>query len=316
MAHQKDSKYLFKLVLDVTGVVTENPIPKNTTDQNLANYFANYFVDKIDKIRDNLSEYELHTELEKHTNIDQMVNFSEINLEMVWKEVFKMQTKSCKLDPIPTKILKNNFEEFSNFLVVICNRSLSEGLFVDEWKMAILKPLLKKENLELINKNYRPVSNLSFLSELVEHIGMSQIMEFCENNKLFPDHQSAYRQFHSCETLLIKKTNNILWAFEWGHVVGTVFLDLSAAFDTVDHEVLLEVLRNRYFLGGTVMDWVATYLKNHQFHVKINETFSETKTINYSVPQGSCNGPVYFDLYCGSIIEKNPSWCVTSSICR
>ena len=122
---------------------------------------------------------------------------------------------------------------------------------------------------------------------------MSQIMEHYENQNLVPAHQSAYHKFHSCETLLMHLINDILWTMEHGKIMGVVFLDLSAAFDTVDHEILLSVLEKKYYIAGNVLKWISTYLQPRNFKVCMDDKYSNPKDLQFSVPQGSCNGLMY-----------------------
>ena len=134
---------------------------------------------------------------------------------------------------------------------------------------------------------------------------MQQILNFCEFNHLLSDHQSAYRQHYSCETLLIRLTNDIICGFEEGLVTAIVFLDLSAAFDTVCHETLLNILKHEFNIGGIVLEWIRSYLVPRKFKVAINNVYSEDRTLDFSIPQGSCNGPLFFNFYCNSIKKTN-----------
>ena len=122
----------------------------------------------------------------------------------------------------------------------IVNLSLTRGEFCEEWKTAIVKPLLKKPGLDLINKNYRPISNWLFISKLVENWMLKQILSHCENHDILPDFHSAYHEHYSTETSLIRLSNDILWLMERQQVTAMAILDLSA-FDTLDHEILLQV---------------------------------------------------------------------------
>ena len=167
-----------------------------------------------------------------------------------------MQSKSCELDPIPTTLLKEVLHIVLPTITKIANLSLCQGEFCSAWKTATVHPLLKKLWLYLINKNYRPVSNLSFLSKIIERCMLSQSMDHCAECNLLPAYQSAYQPHHSYETSLIKVTNDILWVMEDGKILGFVALDLSAAFDTVDPWLavtdiawLALALRTRHFIG-------------------------------------------------------------------
>ena len=146
-----------------------------------------------------------------------------------------MPTKSCKLDVLPTKVLKDIVTPLLPLLTKIINLSLTEGLFVEEWKVAVICPLLKKLGLDLISSNYRPVSNFPFLSRVVEKAALKQFIKYCNDNSLLPTYQSAYRKNYSCETALVKLFDDLLWSMERQKVNLLVAINLSAAFDMVDH---------------------------------------------------------------------------------
>ena len=125
-----------------------------------------------------------------------------------------------------------------------------EGEFATCWKVATTKPLLMKPSLDPILKNYQPVSNLTFMSKMLERCMLKQFNRHTEQYQLMPSYQSAYWQFHSCETSLLKLTNDILWSMEEQNMTEFLPLNLSAAFDTVDHDILLQVLKNQYGIDG------------------------------------------------------------------
>ena len=131
------------------------------------------------------------------------------------------------------------------------NLSLSEGVFPECFKNACFEPLLKKPSLDVnVLKNYRSVSNLPFLSKVLERVVAGQLFEHMDVNNLFSPLQSAYRPFHSCETALLKVQSDIFCALDTRCVVIHVMLDLSAAFDTLDHGILLDRLLYRFGITG------------------------------------------------------------------
>ena len=154
----------------------------------------------------------------------------------------RMKNKHCKLDTIPTSILKQILEACLPAITQIVNLSLTNGEFCENWKVAAVKPPLKKPGLDLISKNYRPISNLPFISKLVEKCMLKQLLEHCENHNLLPDFQSAYWKYYSTKTSLIRLTNDILWSMERQHITSLTILDLSAAFHTMDHDIPLHIL--------------------------------------------------------------------------
>ena len=132
---------------------------------------------------------------------------------------------------------------------------MKTGKFYDDWKSALVRPLQKKKGIDTSNVNYRPVSNLPILSKLVEKCVLIPFNNHLKLNTLNAEHQSAYKEGHSCETLLMKIHNDILWAMEHQCVNAMLILDLSAAFDTVDHSVLTNILKNKYSINDVALSW-------------------------------------------------------------
>ena len=214
-----------------------------------------------------------------------------------------MKNKSCKIDPIPTDLLCKCIDHLLPVLTKLINVSLQSGVFSQKWKVAIVKPLLKKLGMELISSSYRPISNLKIVSKLVESCAMDRLNEHCYYNRLIPDYQSAYRRFYSCETLVLKLVNDILWGMECQEISSMIACDLSMAFDTVDHLLLLDILSNKFGEGGTTLYWFDSYLCPRSLQVKIGKEFSSERDLPFSVPQGSCAGAQLFNLYCSTLHE-------------
>ena len=187
------------------------------------------------------------------------------------------------------------------------NISLTKGEFSTDWKTAVVQPLLKKIGLELIHANFRSVSNLSFLSKLVEKCMLLQLSDHCKMFNLQPDYHSAYREDYSCETAVLGISNDILWVMEKQSITSLVTLDLSAAFDTVDHNTLLHILNTKYGIEDTALKWFDEYLRPRAFKVTINRQYSEPRDLAVSVPQGSCAGGNIFNLYCSPLQDVVPS---------
>ena len=176
------------------------------------------------------------------------------------------------------------------------------------FKKAIISPLIKKQNLDVNElKNYRPVSNLSFISKIIEKAVSLQMNEHLLSFSLFESNQSAYRKFHNTETALVKIMNDLLLSADDKKISVIALLDLSAAFETIDHEILIQRLKNDFGFNGNVLSWFESYLHDRTQCVKINDLFSEDVTLPYGVPQGSVLGPLLYTLYTaplGKIIRK------------
>lgn len=180
------------------------------------------------------------------------------------------------------------------------------GQFCRHWKIALVRPLLKKVGLELVSSNYRPVSNLPFISKIVEKCMLLQFNKHCEDNQLLPDYQSAYREGYSCETSLLRLHNDILWNMEKGMVTAHVICDLSAAFDTVSHETLLHVLEKRFGVHRDSLRWFDSYLRPRSLRVTVGDSLSAEMNLSVSVPQGSVAGANIFTTYSSTLDDVVP----------
>ena len=288
----------------MTGKKADNPMPEGKTDQELADEFSEYFMCKIKTIRDSLQSI---PKFEPSQPVScRLSQFKPISEDQIKKIISSLSSKSCELDVIPTLLLKEILPAILPVITKIINLSLSEGIFADSWKLAVVRPTIKKLGQELHCANYRPVSNLPFLSKVLEKAALVQFMEYSNCNGLLPDYQSAYRANFSCETALVKLMNDLLWSMEHQQITALMAIDLSAAFDTVDHEVLLSVLKVKFGISESALKWFDTYLHPRSCKVNIGATYSEAQELTFSVPQGSCAGPVLYLAYASTLQEIVP----------
>ena len=208
-----------------------------------------------------------------------------------------MSSKSCEIDPLPKTLLKKVLPNVIRPITLIVNSSITKGIFAMTWKTAVIRPLLKKSGLALQVNNFRPVSNLSFLSQVVECAILQQFNKHCKDQDLFPDYHSAYRPNYSCETALVKIVNDILWAMENKKVTTLMAIDLSAAFNTVEHSILIVVLRERFGITDTVLSWFESYLHPRYCKVNVGTNYSKDRELVCCVPQGSRAGPILYTVY-------------------
>ena len=279
------------------GLSKKTQLPPGT-DKELSETFLNFFNEKIDNIRDTL---DLQTTLPVDLRQSQgsiLSDFHEISQDDIIKCIHDSSTKTCDLDPIPTSLLKECMSDLAPYITNVINASLTSGAVPDLYKQAVVKPLLKKSGLDEHQlKNFRPVSNLNFLSKILERVVLNQILQHIESNNLGELYQSAYKQNHSTETALLKVTSDILDEIDDKKVCFLVLLDLSAAFDTIDHEILIKRLQTSFLLSGTVLDWFKSYLDERYMSVKVGNEMSKKTLLKYGVPQGSVLGPVLFTMY-------------------
>ena len=147
------------------------------------------------------------------------------------------------------------------------------------------------------------MSNLAFTSKLVETVVAKQLQYYLNCNNLFPVFQSAYRQNHSTETALLKVMKDILLNMNNQRVTLLLLLDLSAAFDTVDHDTMQRRLEHSFGIQGKALSWFASYLSGRSQRIMINESLSKPFNLEWGVPQGSCLGPLLFTLYTSKLFE-------------
>ena len=213
---------------------------------------------------------------------------------------------------LPSKI-SSGFDDISNILLkrichnivlplnIIFNKSLSGGLFSELMKKADVSPLFKSK-LENDTSNYRPISLLLTISKVLEKIVYKRTYAFMEETGQIYKSQYGFRSQHSCENAVSELVSEIIKGFQNGFYTTALFLDLSKAFDTLEHKVLLSKLE-KYGIRGTCLDWFCSYLSDRKIRVKCQVAssgkieYSEYQTVNYGTPQGSCLGPLIFLLF-------------------
>ena len=224
--------------------------------------------------------------------------FTQVTQDEIGKIISKSPTKSCLLDPLPTFLIKECIDILLPSITKLVNCSLREGLVPDGFKNAVATPLIKKASLPVDDlKNYRPVSGLSFISKLVECVVAKQLVDHIHRHGLDNPYQSAYRSGHSTETALLSIKNDIHLSLSRGEATALVLLDLSAAFDTIDHTTLLSCLLDWFGVGGSVLKWFSSYFTECFQSVKIGSTLSDLQKLLFGIPQGSVLGPLLFFLY-------------------
>uniref|UniRef100_A0A3P9J789 Reverse transcriptase domain-containing protein n=1 Tax=Oryzias latipes TaxID=8090 RepID=A0A3P9J789_ORYLA len=292
--NKRNPKVVFDTIQNIVSP-SAPPVPVYTTDD--CNRFLQYFVNKVNELKLNLKSSNENTTIVASLNYS-WTNFSAISIDNIMVVSKKMKPSSCPLDILPSSMFFKVIDLIAPFLVKIINLSLSTGTVPNFLKQAAISPILKKPNLDPSQpSNYRPISKLPILSKVLEKIVAEQLTSFLSNNELFDKYQSGFIKMHSTETTLLKVSNDIQMAADSGKYTVLVLLDLSSAFDTVDHKILLGRLENEFGIAGFVLKWFTSYLTNRTFSVYINGVLSDTAPLLYGVPQGSVLGPLLFLMY-------------------
>lgn len=308
-----DQRALFSLVSELTDSSPSSPTPDYSTDDIVARDLNTSFVDKISNIHQSISNNKNTISITNKNNTQEKNNTIDINTLLsdfaptTEKELAEILSSSSfstsDLDPLPPRVLKECIKTLLPFLVVLVNYSLKQGS-VDGLTEAIIRPLLKKAGLDPnIFSNLRPISNLTFLSKLIERVVNIRITDHMKANNLDCHSQYGYKKHHSTETLLVHFLNEIMVAVDSKSGVVVLIIDLSAAFDTVSHSLLLNILFREIGLRGNALRWFKSFLLNRSQRVKVGDTLSEPLELSFGVPQGSVLGPVLFNIYIRSIAK-------------
>ena len=225
-------------------------------------------------------------------------SFKMVSMDEVKKEVLKLNSKkSSTYGAIPASILKQTIEVHLKYLTNTINNSLKESTFPDELKQSEVIPVYKKLD-PLQKENYRPVSLLPHISKVFERVIYNQINSFMENK--ISKCVTGFRKSHGTQHSLIVMLEKWKKALDKEENMSAIFMDLSKAFDTINHDLLLAKLK-AYGFSKQALSFMCSYLKNRRQRIQINNKFTSLKEVIAGVPQGSIDGPPLFNLLINDI---------------
>lgn len=264
---------------------------------------ANGFADKLSKLK-NIIANQLTNVIsapfanDVPSNGPVIYNFVPVTVSDVKRLLHRINIKPSPVDAFPSLLLKNCTGVFSDIICRLVNLCFEEGKFPSIYKTAQVTPLLKKPNLDkLTATNYRPISNLNSISKIIERLALQQIRKQIDDSKNFNPLQSAYRQRHSTETALLKTMADVYNDVDSNSSVVLVALDVSAAFDTIPHNILIKRLEKSFGFSGNVLLWLKSYLTDRSQFIRFNGENSPAVSVSQGVPQGSVLGPILFTAY-------------------
>ena len=287
--------------LKIGSITYENPMD---ISNGLASYFANVglnYSNAITKSTVKITEY-----LKRLKKNEKSMFLAPTNKYEIAKLIGNLPNKnSSGYDLINNKLLKLIKDEVAKPLETIFNQSIACGIFPDKMKLAEIVPLYKTKS-RTEPGNYRPISLLPTISKVLEKIMYKRTYKFLtENNQIYHS-QYGFRAGHSCENAIGDLVSHVLKNQQQNKYTASLFLDLSKAFDTLNHDLLLQKLEI-YGVRGTALNWFCSYLSGRKLRVKIKSndgcTINHSKWHDYThgTPQGSCLGPLLFLVFCNDL---------------
>ncbi len=267
-----DSRKLFRVVNSLSWKPLVTALPEHDDPSKRANEFGTFFVKKIEILKENLDKFQVQEpRLAVVTPKENLENFSSLFSEEVCKIVRESSNASCRLDPVPTWLVKSCLDVLASSITEMVNLSLLTGCVPENWRTAVVIPILKIPGLDLVYKNFRPVNNLPFISKVVEKAALQQLLVHCEKNVPLPKFQSGFRKYLLTETALLKVQNYVLMSMDNKEVTLLVLLDLSAAFDTTEHSILLNILQLDFGVAGTALNWFDSFLSGRKQRILVGD---------------------------------------------
>ena len=299
------NKALYSNFNTLVGNNIDPVYPSSDSDTTLANEFASHYTNKAKKIRNEIeSKRSLIIDpvlVSPNYDVSSLHSF-DLATDAEISEIIKKQGVKCSFsDPMPEYLLKCNKDIFIPVWTYLVNLSLQKGS-MECLKHADIVPILKEHGLDTeIHNHFRPVSQLQFIGKLIERVVHKRLIKHLSKNNLNIPNQYGYKSGHSTETILVKITNDLFIASDKKTASVLLLLDLSAAFDTVNVDILLNILESEIGIKGVALQWFRSFLTSRTMRVKVNNSYSETYVLEFGIPQGSVLGPVLFNIYVRSI---------------
>ena len=260
--------------------------------------FIKHFTNKVEKHRANIASEHVTSTLVTGTTVATFSSFEKVSQLTVKECILNSAPKSCEFHPIPSKLLMECLDSNLHSLTDLFNSSFASGILPQCFKSALVTPILKKRCLDHNDlNNYRPVYNLCFIAKILEKLVLSQVSSYQSSHNLYNTCQSAYRPGHSTEADLLKVVNDLFLSLNKGNISVLALLDVSSAFDSIDHPILVHRLHTDIGYTDAVLQWFSSYLTDRTHYVSLSNHCSVLAPVHSGVPQGSVHDPILFTMY-------------------
>ena len=301
--HPRGNKQIcteFNKISDVTNEPIENECLNHPND--IVNEFNNYYLGVAESLSSKIIDNNISYETFLGNRVQDTFSFELVNEREVGRLIGELGETAAGYDQLPARVIKYSRDYILTPLTHIINCSLRTGIFPSKLKIARICPIYKSGDKHQF-LNYRPISILPIFSKIFEKIMYNQLERFLDNHNIISPHQFGFRKNKSTQAAIISLTDYILKSFDNNNSTIGLFLDLSKAFDTVNHSILLGKLKH-YGIRGIAFDLLHSYLHKRQQFTNYNNHNSNYNFIIHSVPQGSLLGPLLFNLYINDLLNS------------
>ena len=293
----KCQKTLFKIANELLDKTSERVLPTHSDSKQLADDFNDFYIKKVEKIRNAIPKSTTDLTFCTRPFHGQRLDMFEPTTDNEICEIIKQYgVKTSVEDPIPAVLLKSAKEVIIPMYTMLVNKSLSEGS-METVKSQVIDPLLKKSGLDIdVKNNYRPVNNLKFFSKLTERVVKKRLDMHMNIHDLNEPSQFGYKKNHNTETMMIGLFDEALRAFDENQATVIIFLDLSAAFDTINHEKLLQIMEYGLGISEVALKWFRSFLTGRTVRVNIDNNYFDSAIVTCRTPHGSILGSPLFNI--------------------